>query len=244
MGWVTIRIALAHLLPGFFPTMFFFVVMRDVIRQDLLGTTGEFITVYILISIALGITIDIMRHKFEKIFINWVNFTWIKYLFYLFVSKIKKKPTRYFPLKRSYQNYDEKEKTSIKLWLSLQLKKHDEINEHIKSNPILEKEYIKPTITSGDRWALLNILERDSMRFMMEEYFSYYEFSFNSMLTIILAEIINLFFYFTNRLTCESFWIITSVCLILIVLFHELTIFWLLSTKRFARKLILFSLLK
>ncbi|MCF8057242.1 MAG: hypothetical protein K9K37_11475 [Desulfocapsa sp.] len=244
MGWVTIRIALAHLLPGFIPTLLFFSVMMSQIEPKIFETTGGVITVYILSSIVLGIVIDLMRHKFEKIFINWLNLTWLRYIFALIISKIKKHPVGYLPLKRSFQNYNEKEKESIKLWLSLQLEKHKEVNEKIKANVILEREYNNPTITSGDRWAILNILEKDSLRFMMEEYFSYYEFSFNCMVSITLTELINLYFLISGQLTNTSFWIITVVCFIFIITFHELSVFWLLATKRFTRKLILFSLIK
>lgn len=240
MGWVTIRIALAHLLPGFIPTLLFF----SIIKPKIFETTGGVITLYILSSIMLGIMIDLMRHKFETIFINWLNLTWIRYIFALVVSKIGKHPVGYLPLKRSFQNYNEKEKESIKLWLSLQLEKHKRLNEKIKGNVILEKEYNNPTITSGDKWALLNIMEKDSLRWTMEEYFSYYEFSFNCMVTIILTEIINICFLISGQLTNPYFWIITVVCFILIIPFHELSVYWLLATKRFTRKLILFSLIK
>lgn len=244
MGWVTIRIALAHLLPGFIPTLLFFGIMTSRIKPKIFDNAGSVITVYILSSIVLGIMIDLMRHKFERIFINWFNLTWIRYILALMISKIRKHPIGYLPLKRSFQNYNEKEKESIKLWLSLQLEKHKELNEKIKGNVILEKEYNNPTITSGDRWALLNILEKDSLRFMMEEYFSYYEFSFNCMVAIILTEMINLYFLISDQLTNSYFWIITVACFILIIIFHELSVFWLLATKRFTRKLILFSLIK
>jgi hypothetical protein len=244
MGWVTIRIALAHLLPGFIPTLLFLIVMGEEIKAKIFETSGFVITVYILSSIVIGIVMDLLRHKFERIFINWINLTWLKYIFALMLSKIRKHPVGFLPLNQSYQNYDKKEKESIKLWLSLQLEKHKELNEKIIGNTILEKEYKSPTITSGDRWALINILEKDSLRFMTEEYFLYYEFSFNCLLAMIFTEMINLYFLSSGRLDRDYFWIITLACSILIIVFHELAVFWLLASKRFARKLILFSLIK
>jgi len=244
MGWVTIRIALAHLLPGFFPTLLFFYIVSGAVKQKIFGTAGDMITIYIISSIALGIIIDLLRHRFEGVFVKWLNLTWLKYIFALIISKIKKCPVRFLPLKESYKNYDDKKKEVIKLWLSLRLEKNKELNKKIKGNAILEKEYNNPTITSGDRWALLNLLEKDALRFMMEEYFSYYEFSFNCMVAIILTEVVNLYFFISGQLTSNLFWIITIVCFILIIIFHELTCFWLLATKRFVRKLLLFSLVK
>jgi len=217
MGWVSIRIALAHLLPGFIPALLFFTVMSEALKQRLFGIPGDVITVYFLSSISLGIVIDLMRHRFERIFINWLNLTWIRYMFALIISKIRKRPSNFLPLKKSYQNYDKKEKKVVKLWLSLQLEKHTELAQKIEGNNTLQKEYYNLTITSGDRWALLNILEKDSLKFMMEEYFSYYEFSFNFMVAIILTEIINLYFFISSRLISTHFWVITFACFILII---------------------------
>ena len=240
MGWVTIRIALAYLLPGFIPTLLFF----SIVKINVIGNTGSITTVYILSSIMLGIMIDLVRHRIENIFVNWLNLTWIKYVFVRMICKIRKRPVGYLPLKRIFRNYDEKEKQSIKLWLSLQLEKHEDLNKKIEGNVILEKEYKNPTITSGDRWALLNILAKDNLKWMVEEYFSYYEFSFNCMMALILTEMINISFFISSQLTKAHFWVITVAFFILFIPFHELCIYWLLATKRFARKLILFSLIK
>lgn len=244
MGWVTIRIALAHLLPGFIPTSLFFIVKSESIRQKIFGTAGDIIPVYILSSIMLGILIDLMRHKFEGIFINWLNLTWLKYLVAFMISKIRRRHISYLPLRKSYKDYNNKERETIKLWLSVQLEKHNEVKDKIKDNSKLKKECYNPTITSGDRWALLNILEKDSLRFMMEEYFSYYEFSFNCMVAIILMAMINLYFFISCQINIVNFWSVTLACTVFTVIFHELAIFWLLATKRFVRKLLLFSLIK
>ncbi len=249
MGWVNIRIALANLLPGLFPTLFlmFFFMPNSQRILDISYITSNInisnITIFFICSVIIGIIIDLLRPKVEKIYIKYLNISSIVFIIIKVFSAFTKHKVKFLTLKQKFDYYDRKEKEVIKLWMSIQLFKHkDYIHNWIKENDILKKEFYNPTITSGDRWALINIIEKDSLEFLMQEYFSFYQFSFNLMVSIVISLVILFFLSIFRKI--KFVYYIFIIIFIFLILLDNLTEFWLLSTKRFVRKLIIFSLLK
>jgi hypothetical protein len=240
MAWITLRLALAHLLPGFLLMFFVLLVAKKVLDIFLETSAAEKVALITISSIVLGIVIDLFRHKIERHFIKWANLTQITHLF----RKMLRRSSGHRTLHNLFKDYEEKERAAVRLYLSSQLSKHTEIERVVEKDDILTHEYRNPNITSGDRWALLNVLDKDSLKWMMEEYFSYYEFSFNCMIALSLCEAANFIFYFCGNIDKKTFWPIAIVLAFLIVVFNESTAFWLLASKRYARKIILFSLIK
>lgn len=108
----------------------------------------------------------------------------------------------------------------------------------------LASEIQDPTITSGDWNAFLNIREKDTLGFMMEEYFSYYEFSMNFLISLIITAFAVIYLALIAWIDSATLWMVLAVVTPGILIFHELAVFWLLATKRFTGKLIWYSLLK
>ena len=235
-----IRLAFAFLFPGFIPTsLFFYVTERNTTTSEI-----NYFTLYVLVSIAVGVFIDVFRHRFENYFVLYFGFTRAKKIFQRIVKKIFKKEIKVIDVKEASQAYEEREKEIIKLWIANQLDKNKAIAEKIKGNKILESEYINPSITSGDRWALLNIISAETMDFFLREYFIYYQFCFNCLIGFLIAFILNIVFLCINMVTLHQFWIILSICLPFLWLLHERAIHWLLSCRRYSRKVLLYSIIK
>ena len=241
MGWINFRIALAYLIPGFIP-LIFFVLTINIPHYKMGSYSTEQITLAIIAGIALGMFIDLLKHRVEKSFISWCNLTIIKVLFRkIFGKKNPKKPN--WTLKQQNADYEEKVRETIRFWIVNQIDKKNLTNK-IQTNEVIKKEYYETLITSGDRWALINILENDTTNFMIQDYFTYYQFSFNSFISLILTTILSCFLYSFGLINSQTFWWTLLILSILILFLHERTVFWLLATRRFSRKIILYSMLK
>ena len=231
---------MAHILPGFLPII---VALFLIAKDQSFSISAETLTICAFGSIALGISIDICRRKIENVFIKWINLTWIKVLFGKIYSLLLRRKNNIWSLRTLFNRYDNKQKEALKLWLKIKLAKNPDILKEIGSNGLLKKEFLDPTITSGDWWALLNIREKVGLSFYMQEYFVFYEFSFNFMIALIISELIMMYFVVYGNLSSGTYYQISGLGFILILIFHESTVHWLLSTKRFLRKLLLYSLL-
>jgi hypothetical protein len=241
MGWINFRIALAYLIPGFIP-LIFFVLTTNNPEYKMGSYSAEEITLAIIAGIAIGMFIDLFKHLVEKTFINWCNLTFIKVFFKkLFRRKKLKKPN--WTLKQQNADYEEKVRETINFWIAYQIDKK-KLTDKIHANEVMKKEYYEALITSGDRWALINILESDTTNFMIQDYFTYYQFSFNSFISLILTTIFSCILYSFGLINYNTFWWTLLILGILILFLHERTVFWLLATRRFSRKIILYSMLK
>lgn len=241
MGWINFRIALAYLIPGFIP-LILFVLTVDNPRYKIGSYTTEQITLAIVGGIALGMFIDLLKHRVEKAFINWCNLTILKVFFRKLLFKKKLiKPN--WTLKQQNADYEDKVKETIKFWIANQIDKKN-LKDKIQANETVRKEYYETLITSGDRWALINILESDTTNFLIQDYFTYYQFAFNSFISLILTTIFSCILFSIGLVTKQTFWWTLPVLLTLILFLHERTVFWLLATRRFSRKIILYSMLK
>ncbi len=235
-----IRLALAFLFPGFIPTIFLIFVLK---REESIDLTALDITLYIIGSIFIGIFIDFFRHRIEKPFINYFGFTKLRMLIGKCYKFVFCKEYRVINLKKEYLAYDEKDKEVIRLWIQTRLDKNTSVIKKIEKSDILNKEYHAGTITVGDRWVLLNILQPNSVDFFMKEYHSFYQFSFNCLIAFLITWILSIILFLREMINSNSFlWIFIS-CSILIWFLHERTIHWILSCKRYLRKIILYSII-
>lgn len=244
MNWINIRLFLVHLLPGFLPTLLFFSTIRRWLDPDILGDKTNIFILYVLSSISAGIVIAHLKRIFIKPFLNWCNLYWIKYWFRRLLSRFNSAAQDIITLKEAHRRYEQKLTEAVKLWLKVRLTANPKIKAEIENNPILKKEYLNPTITSGDWWALLSLREKHSLQFYLEEYFSFYEFSSNFLVSVVVTETLAIFFWMFDYLSSPAFKWISLAFGITFILFHELTIFWVLATYRFIRKVLLFSIIE
>lgn len=244
MGGITFRLLLAHLLPGFLPTLLFFAVLKKDIQVNVFGKGTDIFTLYVLASISMGIVVDLLKRKFMGPFMRWANLRWIGYFTRKLYYCIRRNRREVISLREAFRRYEEKLAEAVRLWLALRIGANRKIQVAIKDSHILTKEFMHPTITSGDWWALLSIREQSSLRFFLEEYFSYYEFSSNFFVSLLITEGLAVFFRFSGDLSPYAFSWISIAFGVAAILFHELTIFWMLATRRFVRKVLLYSILE
>jgi hypothetical protein len=241
MNFLNFRSVLAYLIPGFTPIVFTLLLAKPLFHEIKSFTVAEF-TIFIISGVTLGLLIDLFKQLFEKPFVIWCNLTIFKVFFKRILGVDEtKKPN--WTLRQQFEDYELKLKETIKFWIDIQIEKK-ELGDKIQKSEIIRKEYYETLITVGDRWALLNILEKDSLDYIIQEYHTYYQFSFNTFISIGITIILSSTFYFQNMIDHTVFWVTLPILSILFVFLQERAIFWLLAIRRFSRKIILYSILK
>jgi len=60
-----------------------------------------------------------------------------------------------------------------------------------KMKSLIEEEYLKSNLTKGDKWTMLSLIEEEMKNFIWEEYFLFYQSSFNTFLSCLFAFVLN-----------------------------------------------------
>jgi uncharacterized membrane protein YciS (DUF1049 family) len=244
MGWVTVRVALAHLLPGLISTVIVFVVWFNYLTHELNLDATLVISIYLFIGLIAGIILDSVRHRFDKHYIAYFNSSWFRYWIDNGLSRVTKTWKVHQPLKVLYEYYDMKEREAVRLWLDLRLDKAGKLAEKIRDNPVLEKEFYRTTITIGDKWALLHVIDKDAAEFFLNEYFSYYEFSFNCLVASVFMAFAIIGYLLAGHMDKHIALSLLVLTLLLMLVLDSSASFWLLACKRYTRKYILYSILR
>jgi hypothetical protein len=207
------RILLVYITPGLFPTLVIFLANTNLFRFQ---NPGIVIFVFLVVDIILSIFLENIRFSFfQKFSINKRKF-FSKNL-YKFFSLVKS--DEIFTLNEAWEHYENEEQAAIKLWIISNIeksgglikilgnfdsyrryvvqacKKYENLKEELEKIPqikaTVENGYLRPTLTTGDRWVILGLLQEEAKSFVWEEYFLFYQSSYNTMLSCLFAFMLN-----------------------------------------------------
>ena len=242
MGWVTIRYALAHILPGMIPVLFLIHYIDGI--ETVAKIIGD-VPSYFLAALFFGAIIELVRPIIQSnaLFTKAPNpIVWIIGQY----KRITKKEYVYRSLASLYNDYKKKEEAVIRFWIHQRYIKQDQgFKESVELDDMLKNQYTElPTITSGDRWAVLLILENNGLKFMVDEYFSYYQFAFNLWLSGIISGLFVFSLWLFGEINWKEIVFIFTFLVLAHFILHAVTMYWWLAISRFARKLITFYSIK
>lgn len=214
------KIILLYLLPGLLPSCVIFFANRESLNEPSIG-----IFVFLLISIFISVFLENLRMGvFQKFPINERKFFGKEMLKYFSLVK----HDEVFPVLDSWKNYNEKQKAAVRLWILSNIEKagglekildpFDKWKEYINQisgvenawkkgeikrldkmkSIIRENEFLKPTLTTGNRWVILNLIAHKTQSFIFDEYFLFYQSAYNTMLSCFLLFILNYIYPFLN----------------------------------------------
>ncbi|PKP61561.1 hypothetical protein CVT91_02790 [Candidatus Atribacteria bacterium HGW-Atribacteria-1] len=214
------KIVLVYLLPGLLPSCVIFFANRESLKEPIIG-----IFVFLLITIFISIFLENLRMGvFQKFRINERKFFRKEMLKYFSLIK----HDEVFPVLNSWKDYNEKQKAAVRLWILSNIEKagglekildpFDKWKEYISQNSevenawkkdeikrldkmksiIRENEFLKPTLTSGNWWVILNLIAHKTQSFIFDEYFLFYQSAYNTILSCFLLFILNYIYPFLN----------------------------------------------
>ena len=252
MAWITIEIGFSMLLPGVTPVLVLLWEKIDYISAKV--GVGNMLVLFVFLSIMVGLLLEFVRFSLERIEFDILPATVVKYLKKVFSSK-KGGEKNSKTAKEISDFYKNEEAEAIKFWITYYYnRKKEDFKVKLKDKPDLnefvEKEYSRPNISVGsDKWIILNLLQGESRRFLWEEYFIYYQASYNHMFSMLLSLGLYLLIYFLPQLRCKNLLPIDILKLSFpILIFISLGIFfgntafnWKIYIRKLAKKIILYS---
>jgi hypothetical protein len=165
---------------------------------------GILLFIFFALDIFLSIFLENIRFSFFQRFTIVGNQLFSRNLFKFF-SLVKNEEV--FPLRESWKKYQDREQAIMRLWIISNVNKSgglnkilsnfDSYSKYVKKHSIskmkslIEEEYLKSNLTKGDKWAMLSLIEEEMKNFIWEEYFLFYQSSFNTFLSCLFAFILN-----------------------------------------------------
>jgi len=251
MEWITVEIGFSILVPGILPTLFFLWPHIDYFYTKI--GPGNLFFLVLFISIVVGLFIEFIRFSSEEIEIDILPAIIVNCLKRIFLKKGLKNRNNETP-RDKLNSYEEKEAKAIEFWIMYYYnKKKCSFKKTLGDKPnllkFIEKEYLNPNISvASDKWIILSLLKGETRRFLWEEYFIYYQASYNHMLSMLLSFVIYLIIYFPRKImTVSSFLDILKliffplISIALSIFFGNVAFNWKIAIRRLARKIILYS---
>jgi hypothetical protein len=231
---------LALLLPGLIPLCYY----ELIVKSGPLPDTPEKLTLFLLGGVGIGVSIDLFRHITENIWLVKTNFLrWLLRPLTNLVAGLLKRDNYLDPKMTALTHYAKDEQEVIRAWVALKATEDFKL-QTAQLSAAARKELLEPTVSAGDKWALLSVIDKDSLKFLLDEYFTFYELSFNVMLSLLLTLVYNIWSFLTGSVPPGRGLLLSGVLLVLVFLFQETAIWWQLLSKRFARKVIAFHVLQ
>lgn len=250
MGWVSLRVVLAYILPGFLPVSVVAYFCGYLIFGPNQTSSTLDIGSYLLLGVLAGLVIDAFRHRAHKALVRSRLAGFLTRLVLYPVSALTRgiiTVSADWPY-GAYTHYDEHEKELIRLWLKVKYHQNKQLARDAEK--LGYKGYFDDLINTGtigtsEIWAMLALLGHQKLRFFLEEHFSYYEFAMNIYcalwFTLIYGVIAALIRFSEFSLIWWLIWIAGHI--VALGLVYDTAMFWLLVSKRFFRKLLEFELL-
>jgi len=199
--------------PGLFPTLVIFLANTKLFQFQ---NPGIVLFVFLVVDITLSIFLENIRYGFfQKYSISERKFFSKNLLKFFYLVR----NDEVFPLKEVWKHYGNEEQAAIKFWIMLNIEKSgglikildifDSYKRHVEQSyekyknlteelekipqikSIIENEYLNPTLTSGDGWVILSLLQEEAKSFVWEEYFLFYQSSYNTILSCLFAFVLN-----------------------------------------------------
>jgi len=251
MAWITFEIGFSILLPGILPTLILLWGKLDYLNSKI--GLGNLFFLFLFVSIVVGFFIESIRFSSETIEIDILPATIVNCLKRVFFNeRVKKEHNETRKDKSNF--YKEEELKAIRFWIMYYyMKKKDSYCKVLKDKPdlfeFIEKEYLHSNISvTSDKWIILSLLKGEAGRFLWEEYFIYYQASYNHMLSMLLSFVIYLIIYFPR----EIMTIYSSLDILKLIffplIFIALSIFfgnvafnWKIAIRKLSKKIILYS---
>jgi hypothetical protein len=263
MGWITLKTVLMYVLPGFIPTFIFYnllsiaaislpkpVGLKEIVtitRPELdLGNFG----LYLIASIIIGIMIDMIRH------VEGISKHLWKFLLGIVKPHTKDKlPVENKPstdnktLAEVFKELGKETDELVALWMCLHLKNNDSIHNITKEYPfdIIRPEFTNACCCEVRHFAglsLLQVIDKDSAQYVIEEPQAYYAFAFNMMIAIILTALLGVIFYATSYIDGVFTFTIVLISFIVVAITRHAAMRLRIKTTNEINNLLTFSILK
>ena len=250
MGWVSLRVVLAYVLPGFLPiTAVAYFYGFDFLDPRRTGSSLE-VSAFLLAGVLAGLFIDSFRHRAHKALVKFRAAAFISRIVLLPISLLTGgliSCSRDWP-QAAYEHYSEHEKRLIRLWMKLKYAQSSSLSSSNAGKDVTEyfDELVeRGTIGFSEIWALLALMGHEKLRFFADEHFSYYEFAMNLYCALWFTFAYGLVVGALHHTEFSAVWWLLWIVghLVALGLVYDMAMFWLLVSKRFFRKLLEFDLL-
>ena len=251
MVWITIEIGFSILLPGVLPTLILLWGKLDYLNSKI--GFGNLFFLFLFFSMIIGLLLEFSRFSSETIEIDLLPSTIVGFLKRIFLNKKAKRKSKKTRKKES-DTYKEEEAKAIKFWITYYyMKKKDGFEKALKNNPrlmkFIDREYSEPKVSvTSDKWIVLSLLQGEARRFLWEEYFIYYQASYNHMLSMLLSFVLYFSIYTISRIkTISSLFdilkllVVPLIFIILSIFFGNVAFHWKIAIRKLAKKIILYS---